>query len=130
MFVVIFAIFFCKPTVALHYNSEKLKGLLEQRWTGHLATVTAVLNSFQHITSLLQEMSVSRAHKAEIRSGIRTASRGTRTKVLVNCKDALQGMYCSIISPIVSVSNNLLMVTIKFISLCCVCQSCYAAGPP
>ena len=57
--------FFRKPTVALHYNGEKLKRLLEQRWTGLLAAVTAVLNSFQHITSLLQEMGTLRAHKAE-----------------------------------------------------------------
>ena len=39
-------IFFRKPTVALHCNGEKMKCLLEQRWTGHLATVTAALNSF------------------------------------------------------------------------------------
>ena len=30
---------------------------------------------------------------------------------------------------IISVSNNLLMVAIQFTSLCCVCQSCYAAMP-
>ena len=59
--------FFRKPIVALHYNGEKLKRLLEQRWTGHLATVTAVLNFFQHITSLLQETVTSRACKAETR---------------------------------------------------------------
>ena len=41
-----------------------LKRLLEQRWTGHLATEIAVLNSFQHIISH-QEISNSRAHKAE-----------------------------------------------------------------
>ena len=57
--------FFRKLTVALHYNDEKLRRLLEQRWSGHLATVTAVLNSFQHITSLLREMSTS--HKVETR---------------------------------------------------------------
>ena len=67
-FVVVFTIFFRKPTVPLYYNGEKLKRLLEQRrWTGHLATVTAVLNSFQHITRLLQEMATSRADKAETR---------------------------------------------------------------
>ena len=41
--------FFRKSTVALHYDGEKLKRLLEQRWTGHLVTETAVLNSFQDI---------------------------------------------------------------------------------
>ena len=51
------------------------------------------------------------------------------TKFLVHCKDTLHGMYYYVIN-IVSVSNNLLMVTIKFISLCGVCQSCHAAGPP
>ena len=59
--------FFRKPTVSLHYNGEKLKHLLEQRWTGHLATVTAALNSFQHITSLLQEIGTLREHKPETR---------------------------------------------------------------
>ena len=32
-----------------------------------MATVTAVSHSFQHITSLLQEMVTSRVHKAETR---------------------------------------------------------------
>ena len=59
--------FFRKPTVALHYNNEKLKRLLEHRWTGHLATATTVLNSFQHVTSLLQETDTLRVHKAETR---------------------------------------------------------------
>ena len=59
--------FFRKPAVALHCNGENLKRLFEQRWTGHLATVTAALNSFQHITSLIQEMGTSRGHKAEAR---------------------------------------------------------------
>ena len=54
--------FFRKPTVALHYNREKLKRLREQRWTGHLDTTTAILNSFQHITLFLHEMNTSRAH--------------------------------------------------------------------
>ena len=57
--------FFRKPTGALHYNGKKLKRLLEQRWIGHLTTVIVVLNSFQHVTSLLREMCTSRAHKAE-----------------------------------------------------------------
>ena len=57
--------FFRKPAVALYYYGEKLKCLLKQRWTGHLATVTAVLNFFQHVKSLLQEMGTSRAHKPE-----------------------------------------------------------------
>ena len=57
--------FFRKSTVALYYNGGKLKRLLKQKWTGHLATVTAILNSFRHITSLLQEMGTLRAHKPE-----------------------------------------------------------------
>ena len=32
-----------------------------------MAALTAALISFQHITSLLQEMGTSRAHKAEMR---------------------------------------------------------------
>ena len=123
--------FFRKPTVALHYNDEKLKRLLEQRWTGLLAAVTTLLNSFQHMASRLEKMATSRAHIAKnAYEGIRTASRGAGTKFLVHCKNALQGMYCYIIILIASVSNDLYMVTIKFISLCFVGQSCYAAEPP
>ena len=75
-------------------------------------------------------MGTSRAHKAE--TGIEASGllREVQEKFLVPCKDGLQSMYRYIIILIVSVSNNLLMVTIKFISLCCVCQSSYAAGPP
>ena len=65
-FVVVYNVF-RKPTIALHYNSKKLKRLPDQRWTGHLATVTAVFNFFQHVTLLLQEMGTLRAHKAETR---------------------------------------------------------------
>jgi len=59
--------FFRKPTVSLHYNGEKLKRLLEQRWTGHLATVTTILRSFEPITSLLQEICESRTRGADMR---------------------------------------------------------------
>ena len=61
---------------------------------------------------------------------IKTALKDAGAKFLVYCKDTSQGTYCYIIILIVSVLNNLLKVKIKFISLCCVCQSCYAAGPP
>ena len=37
---------FRKLSFALHYNGEKLKRLLEHRWTGHLTTVTTAINSF------------------------------------------------------------------------------------
>ena len=49
---------FRKPTVALHYNGKKLNHLLDQRWTGHPVSIAAFLNSFQNITSLLQEMGI------------------------------------------------------------------------
>ena len=62
--------------------------------------------------------------------GIRTALRSAKTKFLAYCKDALRGMYCYIIILIVLVSNNLLMMTVKFISLHYVCQSCFAAESP
>ena len=82
-----------------------MKGLLEQRWTDHLATVTAGLNSFQHITSLLQEMGTSQAHKAETRLKASGLLGEVQEQFLVHCKDALQGMCCYIIILIVSVSK-------------------------
>ena len=56
---------FRKPRAALHYNGKKLKRLLEQRWSGHLATVAFVLNAFQHLTSLLQEMDATKTCRTE-----------------------------------------------------------------
>ncbi|KAI2645227.1 Zinc finger MYM-type protein 1 [Labeo rohita] len=56
-----------KPTIAVHYKGERLKRLLEQRWTGHLATVSVILNNFEEITSLLTEIDSVRAHGPELR---------------------------------------------------------------
>ncbi len=56
-----------KPTIAVHYKGERLKRLLEQRWTGHLATVTVILNNIKEITSLLTEIDSVRAHGPELR---------------------------------------------------------------
>lgn len=59
--------FIKKPTVAVHYKGDTLKRLLEQRWTGHLATVTVVLKSFDDIFSLLSEIDSNRAFGTELR---------------------------------------------------------------
>ncbi len=45
--------YFRKPTVAALYTGQKLKRLLEQRWAGHMATVTVIMTSFNSILSLL-----------------------------------------------------------------------------
>lgn len=59
---------FCKnPTVAVHYKGVHLKRLLEQRWTGHLATVSVIIKSFNDITFLLTDINSVMAHGAEIR---------------------------------------------------------------
>lgn len=59
--------FFRKPTVAAQYKGERLKRLLDQRWTGHLATVSVIIGSFKDITSLLSEIDAERAYGAEMR---------------------------------------------------------------
>jgi len=59
--------YFRKPTVARVYNGQKLKRLLEQRWTGHLATVTVIMKSFNSILSLLQEIEDDQTSSTEIR---------------------------------------------------------------
>ena len=45
--------FFHKSTAALYNNGEKLKNLLEQSWTSHLATVTGVINSLKRVQGWL-----------------------------------------------------------------------------
>lgn len=59
--------FYKKPTVAIHYKGDTLKRLLDQRWTGHLATVTAVLKSFDDIFFLLSEIDSNRAFGIDLR---------------------------------------------------------------
>ncbi|KAK9967816.1 hypothetical protein ABG768_002182 [Culter alburnus] len=59
---------FCrKPTVALQYRGDRLKRLLDQRWTGHLATVAVIVSSFEDITSVLEHVSSARTYGAEVR---------------------------------------------------------------
>ncbi|KAJ4925626.1 hypothetical protein JOQ06_018351 [Pogonophryne albipinna] len=59
--------FFRKPTVAAVYTGEKLKRLLDQRWTGHLATVTVIMKSLEHIVHLLREIEDNQTSAAELR---------------------------------------------------------------
>ena len=58
--------FFRKPTIASQYNGEKLKRLLDQRCTRHLATTSTMLNSFQNIVALLNKISSTRTNGVEI----------------------------------------------------------------
>ena len=48
--------FFRKPTVAVYYKGNTLKRLLDQRWTGHLATVSVILKNMEDITAVLSEV--------------------------------------------------------------------------
>ena len=59
--------FFRKPTVAMHYTGRHLKRLLEQRWTGHLATVSIILKSFDDIKSILTDADTVLDYGAETR---------------------------------------------------------------
>lgn len=59
--------FFRKPTVSAQYKGERLKRLLEQRWTGHLSTVSAIIKSYEEIISLLSEIDAERRYGAEVR---------------------------------------------------------------
>ncbi|KAL0968294.1 hypothetical protein UPYG_G00264930 [Umbra pygmaea] len=59
---------FCrKPTVAMHYKGAHLKRLLAQRWTGHLATVSVILKSFNDIKSILTNADTVLNYGAETR---------------------------------------------------------------
>ena len=48
--------FIRRPTVAVHYKGETLKRLLDQRWTGHLATVQVISKAHENISQLLTEL--------------------------------------------------------------------------
>lgn len=59
---------FCrKPTVAVHCKGAHLKRLLEQRWTGHLATVSVIRKSFDDIMSILTDADTVLDYGAETR---------------------------------------------------------------
>ncbi len=61
--------FIRKPTVTVLYKGETLKRLLDQRWTGHLATVKVVVKSFHDIFTLLTEVENTGGLGAEVRVG-------------------------------------------------------------
>ncbi|RXN28005.1 zinc finger MYM-type 1-like protein [Labeo rohita] len=52
--------FLRKPTVAAQYKGQKLKRLLDQRWTGHLDTVSVVLKSHNTLVEFLNEIATTR----------------------------------------------------------------------
>jgi len=45
--------FLRRPTLTRLYEGNKLKRLLEQRWSGHLATTTAILHNYDAIVDVL-----------------------------------------------------------------------------
>lgn len=47
--------FLRKLTIAAKYKGETLKRLLEQQWTGHLATVKCILKSLNDISAALTQ---------------------------------------------------------------------------
>jgi len=57
---------FREPTIASQHNGEKLKKLLDQRWTGHLAKPAQCLILFKTV-ALLNQISSTRTNGAEIR---------------------------------------------------------------
>ncbi|CAM4659993.1 unnamed protein product [Leuciscus chuanchicus] len=59
--------FFRKPTISIHYKGQTLKRLLDQRWTGHLATVSIIIDNFDDILTVLTEVESSRAFGADVR---------------------------------------------------------------
>ena len=45
--------FLQRPILSQFYEGTSLKRLLEQRWSGHLTTITAVINNHQHLIELM-----------------------------------------------------------------------------
>lgn len=54
--------FLKKTTVAAQYKGERLKRLLDQRWTGHFDTVTVILKSHTAIVEFMTDIRKTRAH--------------------------------------------------------------------
>ncbi|MEQ2241738.1 hypothetical protein ILYODFUR_028389 [Ilyodon furcidens] len=68
--------FIRKPTVAALYQGNTMKRLLEQCWTGHLATVEVILKSFQEIAEVLDQVEKTASFPADTgmeASGLRSA---------------------------------------------------------
>ncbi|KAJ4946440.1 hypothetical protein JOQ06_024107 [Pogonophryne albipinna] len=51
--------FLKKPTVSAVYTGQRLKRLLDQRWTGHLGTVSVIVNSYDAVEQFLAEIDSS-----------------------------------------------------------------------
>lgn len=54
--------FMRKPTMATVYTGQRLKRLLDQRWTSHLATVSVIVNSYDAVMQFLAEIDSSGVH--------------------------------------------------------------------
>lgn len=59
--------FIRKPTAVMLYKGRTLKPLLDQRWTGHLATVKVVVKSFDDISTFLTKVENTQCFGAEVR---------------------------------------------------------------
>ena len=59
--------FLKKPTVAVVYKGERLKRLLDQRWTGHLATVSVIVNSYDALVQFFAQKDSSRRVPPELK---------------------------------------------------------------
>ena len=51
--------FLRRPTVAILYEGETLKRLMDQRWSGHLATTAAILDNYSSVIDVLRACSGS-----------------------------------------------------------------------
>ncbi len=59
--------FLRKSTISSHYKGGNLKRLLDQRWTGHLATVSVILKNLEDISVVLSEVSSTQAYGSDAR---------------------------------------------------------------
>ena len=56
-----------RPNMAVIYHGNRLKRLLDQRWTGHWETLSNIITSFDDIVLLLKDAEINKRGLADIR---------------------------------------------------------------
>ena len=56
-----------RPNMAVIYHGNRLKRLLDQRWTGHWETLSNIITSFDDLVVLLKDAEINKRGSADIR---------------------------------------------------------------
>jgi hypothetical protein len=108
-----------RPLIAQHYDGEKLKRLLQQRWSGHLSTISTIRKCYHELLDLLDaigshprasglDVAEAIGYSHQMKSALFLVSLATVEKILLTCQPVnamLQSKSASLIMAIPLLEN-------------------------